>query len=180
MPILEKKYRLETEADVLRLSTLQLLHPVNIAIQETCPPGATIVCAAEKHGGPKSRFDVQWSLYSDREELMAILAVLEIKSTGGHDCQMRKAMSRAPQPNLLRGNAIWLSKQAGKYSNHCADIAVFDWNAMFIFNYIHDQSGRGGTVRGMYFDEFGPTKGMIFRRLLFGICGPTTKAVRSY
>ncbi|PYH81841.1 hypothetical protein BO82DRAFT_432234 [Aspergillus uvarum CBS 121591] len=56
-------------------------------------------------------------------------------------------------------------KQAGKYSKHCRYVAVFDWDAMFIFSFPSAQTNR--PVRGLYFDESGRTGGMTFRRLLF-------------
>lgn len=31
-------------------------------------------------------------------------------------------------------NGYWLSKQAMKYSTITPDVALFDWNAMFIFD----------------------------------------------
>lgn len=155
---------------------------MNIALQEILPAGTKLIWGTESYGGPKSRFDVQWSLYSDQGTLLEILAVLEVKNTHiirrddfapaeateqNLEIQRSKAASREPYFTLLEENAVWLSKQAGKYSEQCASVAVFDWNAMFIFNYLHEQSTIGGAVRGTYFDESGSTKGMTFRRLLF-------------
>ncbi|PGH36239.1 hypothetical protein GX50_00924 [[Emmonsia] crescens] len=91
------------------------------------------------------------------------------------DAQRGKAANQGPHFTLLKENAVWLSKQAGKYSEHCSSVAVFDWNAMFIFNYLHEQSTRGGAVRGTYFDESGPTKDMTFRRLLFAFVARALK-----
>ncbi|KAL2373227.1 hypothetical protein BDBG_07812 [Blastomyces gilchristii SLH14081] len=190
LPILEKTHRLDTEADVLRISILQLIHPVNIALQEILQAGTKIICGTESYGGPKSRFDVQWSLYSDQGTLLEILAVLEVKNTHiirrvdfapaeateqNLEIQRSKAASREPHFTLLEKNAVWLSKQAGKYSQQCASVAVFDWNAMFIFNYLHEQSTIGGAVRGTYFDESGSTKDMTFRRLLFAFVARALK-----
>lgn len=189
MPALEKSHKLSTEADVLRLSTMQLIHPVNMALEEITPPGTTIVCGTETHGGPGSRFDMQWSLYSDGGKLLKLLAVLEFKNThvihwrdfapavvteDNHDVKLAKAFGQNEEHTLLQDNASWLSKQAGKYSKFCDDVAVFDWNAMFIFNYVFHRA-RGGPIRGTYFDEFGHTKGMTFRRLLFAFLARTLK-----
>ncbi|EEH34439.1 hypothetical protein PAAG_05488 [Paracoccidioides lutzii Pb01] len=172
LPVLEKTHRLDTEADEIR------------------PASTKFVCGTESYGGPKSRFDVQWSLYSDQGELLEILAVLEVKNTHtirredfapaeateqNLEAQRSRAANRGPYFTLLEENAVWLSKQAGKYSEHCASVAVFDWTAMFIFNYLHEQSTRGGAVRGTYFDESGPTKGMTFRRLLFAFVARALK-----
>jgi hypothetical protein len=122
---------------------------VNIALQEICPAGITLVCTTEKRGSSASRFDVQWALHSDRGERLTILAILEIKNTHAvwredfepagateqnYDAQVAKAMKGAPF-TLFKKNASWLSKQANKYSDDCVYVAVFDWNAMFIFNY---------------------------------------------
>jgi hypothetical protein len=77
--------------------------------------------------------------------------------------------------SLLSGNAFWISKQAGKYANRCADVATFDWNAMFIFNYQYARSTVGGSVRGTYFDESGQGGGMTFRSLLFAFVARALK-----
>lgn len=61
MPVLEQTHLLKTEADVLRLATLQLIHPVNIALQQVCPPGTRIFCRTETSTSGTSRFDVEWS-----------------------------------------------------------------------------------------------------------------------
>lgn len=176
--MLEDTHILETEADVLRLATLQLIHPVNIALQQICPPGTRIFCRTETSTSGTSRFDVEWSLYDTRGNLLSRLAILEIKSThvihkddfkraavdeANYQSKMVRAMD-TESSSLLKRNAIWLSKQAQKYSRHCPYVAVFDWGAMFIFSFL-PQSHK--PVRGFYFDEYGRTEGMTFRRLLF-------------
>ncbi|OJD24534.1 hypothetical protein ACJ73_04106 [Blastomyces percursus] len=130
------------------------------------------------------------TLYSDQGRLLKILVVLEVKNMHiicrddfapaeateqNLEIQRSKSASREPYFTLLEGNAVWLSKQAGKYSEQCASVAVFDWNAMFIFKYLHEQSTIGGAVRGTYFDESGSTKGMTFRRLLFAFVARALK-----
>ncbi|PYH88129.1 hypothetical protein BO71DRAFT_489002 [Aspergillus ellipticus CBS 707.79] len=145
------------------------------------PLALTLICATERHGGPRSRFDVQWSLYSEQGALLATLAILEIKNTHiihkqdflpaestpqNFPTQVMKAMGEA-ESTLLKNNAIWLSKQVGKYDIGCSDVAVFDWNAMFIFSYTQQHSSSDGPVKGTFFSESGQTKGMTFRRLLF-------------
>lgn len=178
MPVLEETHILETEADVLRLATLQLIHPVNIALQQICPPGTRIFCRTETSTSCTSRFNVEWSLYDTRGNLLSRIAILEIKSTNViHKDDLKRAavdeaiyqskMVRAmdtESSSLLKRNAIWLSKQAQKYSRHCLYVAVFDWGAMFIFSFL-PQSHK--PVRGIYFDEYGRTEGMTFCRLLF-------------
>ncbi|KAJ9259632.1 hypothetical protein DTO271D3_6331 [Paecilomyces variotii] len=191
LPALEKTHRLDTEADVTRLSTLQLIHPVNIALQEIAPAGTKLVCGSEAKGKPQSRFDVQWTLYSADRQLLKVLAILEIKSTHvihwedfgpaeateeNIEAKKRSAISNAPFYSLLDGNAIWLAKQAAKYSADCTDVALFDWNSMFIFNYIYQRSTiKDGHVKGTFFRESGRSQGMTFRRLLFAFVARALK-----
>ncbi|GIK01885.1 hypothetical protein Aspvir_005926 [Aspergillus viridinutans] len=178
MPILEQTHQLDTEADVMRLATLQLIHPVNIALQQTCPPGTRILCRSERSTGGTSRFDMEWSLHDSRGALLSKLAILEVKSTNVlhkddfksaavDERNFRSKMAKAvdeENSTLLRGNAFWLSKQARKYADHCPYVALFDWNAMFLFSFL-PQTPQ--PVRGIYFDERGRTGGTTFRRLLF-------------
>ncbi|KAL4888049.1 hypothetical protein BDV59DRAFT_189429 [Aspergillus ambiguus] len=188
MPVLEQTHILETESDVLRLATLQLIHPVNIALQQICPPGTRLFCRTETSTSGTSRFDVEWSLYDARGTLLSRLAILEIKSTNvihrddfkraavdewSFQSKMARAMA-AESSSLLRRNALWLSKQAQKYSRHCPYVAVFDWSAMFIFSFL-PRSPK--PVRGFYFDENGRTEGMTFRRLLFAF---VARPLRNY
>ena len=99
MPVLEQTHRLETEADVLRLATLQLIHPVNIALQEICPPGTRIFCRAETSTDGTSCFDVEWSLYDIRGTHLSRLAVLEVKNTNVvHKDDFRRAARREKLP----------------------------------------------------------------------------------
>ncbi|KAJ5105709.1 hypothetical protein NUU61_003056 [Penicillium alfredii] len=178
MPIAEQTHRLETESDVLRLATLQLLHPVNVALQQSCPPGTRIFCRTENSPSLSSRFDVEWALFNTRDECLCTLAILEIKNThvilkddfkhaavNERNFQSKTTMAmKQPDLSLLKRNAFWLSKQARKYARNCPYVAVFDWNAMFIFSFI-PRSQK--PVRGLYFDENGRTGDMTFRRLLF-------------
>jgi len=46
-----------------------------------CPAGTRIICRFEAQSGPHSRFNVQWSLYSQQAEDLGLIAVLEIKNT---------------------------------------------------------------------------------------------------
>ncbi|KAI9932343.1 hypothetical protein ASPWEDRAFT_39767 [Aspergillus wentii DTO 134E9] len=183
MPVLEKSHLLNTESDVMRLAMLQLIHPVNIALQELCPEGTRLVCGNETSRGSNSRFDLQWSLYSNDGRLLKLLAILEVKNTHVIHWddfkpaeateqtlynKTAQAMAKSIHRTLLKSNAVWLSKQAAKYAAYCSYVAVFDWNAIFIFNftYFKDQT-RDQGVRGIHFNESGQTRGMTFRRLLF-------------
>lgn len=180
MPVVET-HRLVTESDVLRIAIFQPLHPLNIALQEIVPDGYTLVCGTEPCGGFSSRYVVHWSLYSNQNGHSKIIAVLGVENAHViHKSDFTPAEANAQNIyakiekaifqrdyTLLRQNAIWLSKQAGKYATICDDVAVFDWNAMFIFNYVDSNSTEDGPVRGTYFDESGDSHGMTFSRLLF-------------
>ncbi|PWY65431.1 hypothetical protein BO83DRAFT_119327 [Aspergillus eucalypticola CBS 122712] len=65
---------------------------------------------------------------------------------------------------LLQRNAVWLSKQAQKYSDHCLYTAIFDYSAIFLFSFLWQTMK---PVHGFYFDECGCTSGMTFCCLLF-------------
>ncbi|KAI9034755.1 uncharacterized protein KD926_005704 [Aspergillus affinis] len=175
MPVLEGTHLLESEADVLRLTTLQLLHPVNIALDQIRPPKTHIFCRTESSIGNTSRFDVEWSLRGANGTRLCRLAILEVKNTNvihkddfksaaaSDEKDFQSKMYRAvslKQSTFLRENGVWLSKQARKYSKSCPCVAVFNWNAMFIFSFIRQAQV---PVRGIYFDETGRTGDMTFR-----------------
>ncbi|PLB48793.1 hypothetical protein P170DRAFT_357120, partial [Aspergillus steynii IBT 23096] len=155
LPRLKASHRLNTESDASYFTTLDPMAPAGLAV----------VCSSERQGGPRSRFDVQWALYSEVQQLLTTLAILEVKNThivhkkdfllaevtpAQYEERMEATMGLAP---LFTYNATWLSKQARKYSDDCADVAVFDWNAMFVCNYaLLSLPGKHGIVRGTYFD----------------------------
>ncbi|KAJ5584224.1 uncharacterized protein N7459_004024 [Penicillium hispanicum] len=183
MPTLEATHRLSAEADVSRFSVLQLLHPVNIALQAMCPPNWTLSVGHAQYA----------------------LAILEFKNThvisrqefdratfnqGTTDEETQQNMDRKiselyrldeeVEPSLLQGNAFWLAKQAAKYAEDCSDVAIFDGMAMFIFNYVYAKSEphisrRQDWVRGTYFDEGGRGNQTTFRRVLFGFVARALK-----
>lgn len=185
MPVVEKTHRLNTEADVLRAATLQLIHPVNVVLSERLPPDARIYCESEVAEGVHSRFDMQWTLVQGGTETK--LAILEVKNTKvihwtefapaeatqeNAEKMMESVMERQTG-TLLAGNAILLSKQAKKYSRACKDVAIFDWNSMFIFGFhgVREHSRERRLVRGIYFDESGPIarkENITFRLMLLG------------
>ena len=182
MPELEESHLLLSEADVVRLSSYQLFHPVNIALQDVAPRGTKIICSTERPDGRFGRFDVQWSVYSKDNKHLKTLAILEVKNTHiihkddftpaeatgqNYHEKMAEAFEVEPWHTLLEGNAIWLAKQASKYSGSCSDVAVFDYNAIFAFNFTVAKSSQGGPVKGTYFDEGSRSGGMTFRLFLF-------------
>lgn len=48
---------------------------------------------------------------------------------------MRDSAQVLPFRTQFKNNAIWLAKQARKYSASVPDVAVFDWSMMFIFDF---------------------------------------------
>lgn len=148
MPRLEKSHLLRTEADVLRLSALQLVHPVNLVLEDLLPSGGQLLCLAEVlTQTDRGRTDLKWTCNLDDKS--ATVAILEYKNTRvirktdfspAFTTEDRKAkdLARAYQTpyeenTLLEGNAITLSKQVNKYSRDCKDIALFDWHSMCVF-----------------------------------------------
>ncbi|GAD96611.1 hypothetical protein CIMG_02427 [Paecilomyces variotii No. 5] len=150
MPAVERTHRLGSEGDVLRAVVLYLLHPVNVFLTQNLPQGYELRCQSEVSAA-RSRFDIQWTL--KRGNLEVTMAILELKNTRViHYDDFRPALA-TPQNaaatlgrakstelgTLLQDNAYWLSKQAKKYSRNCEDVAVFDWNAMYIFDFSNVQ-----------------------------------------
>ncbi|KAJ5629880.1 hypothetical protein N7528_003537 [Penicillium herquei] len=189
MPTLERTHSLKGEADVLRLSIMQLLHPVNIVLEELIPRGCMLVCGSERIEGINSRFDILW-LLCDENGAEEKIAVLEMKSTHViHEKDFTPAeatteaewesknahaytIDRRPDGpyTCLEENAIKPAWQAAKYSAHCKHVAVFDWTAMFLFDYrrMRDPSyGSDKAARGFFFTESSPRPNYLnFRRLL--------------
>ncbi|PYH90242.1 hypothetical protein BO71DRAFT_463017 [Aspergillus ellipticus CBS 707.79] len=170
MPVHEQTHLLETEAD------------------QICPSNTRIICRTETSTSSTSRLDVEWSLHDTQGVQLARLAILEIKNTHvirksdfqraavnkqTFQARMARAMNEDSM-TLLQHNAVWLSKQAHKYSQYCPYVAIFDYNAMFIFSFL-PQSTK--PVRGFYFDENGRASGMTFRRLLFAF---VVRSLRGY
>ncbi|KAL3456550.1 hypothetical protein BJX64DRAFT_281303 [Aspergillus heterothallicus] len=151
----EGSHILETEADVLRISTLQLLHPIDFALKQLCPKGTLLTCSSEVKAGSSCRFDLQWALYTPHRYFA---------QTANYKAKMDAAMKVPETHSLLRDNAYWLSKQAAKYREFSPYVAIFDWNAMFLFSF---HSGTEQPPQGLYFDDRGNTDGMTFCRLLF-------------
>ncbi|GKZ37152.1 hypothetical protein AbraIFM66950_008575 [Aspergillus brasiliensis] len=162
MPVPEQTH-LEAEADVLRLATLQLIHPVNIALQQICPRDTQIICRTETS---TSKIKNTHVIHKSDFQHAAV-------NEQNFQAKLARAMDKDSM-TLLQQNAAWLSKQAYKYSKYCPYVAIFDYNAMFIFSFLQ-QSTK--PVRGFYFDEHGRTSGMTFRRLLFAF---VVRSLKSY
>lgn len=189
MPAMEL-YNLCTEADVMRISYLQLIHPVNMALQSICPPNTELVCNTEACA-KLSRFDMQWALYDENDKKLRNLAILEFKNTHVLDQKdfkdaaatedtlekwREKAFARH-SGSLLKKNALLLSKQVTKYAENCHFVGLFSWKTMVLFNYkLYNTSQiRDEAVRGFVFQESGPIRGMTFRRLLFAFVARAIK-----
>jgi hypothetical protein len=73
----------------------------------------------------------------------------------------------------LIDNAVWVSKQALKYFSECStpDVAIFDWDAMFIFNFagMNEKKGTPTFAKGSFFaEQSDKTQSHTFRLLLLG------------
>ena len=112
------------------------------------------------------------------------IAVLELKNTcvlrasdwNPAFCQphqasnkLTAAYSQTPHYTLLTDNAIVISKQAKKYHNTVGvnDVAVFDWNAMFLFDFrgVNEDPAHPVFTKGLFVQE---GQGVTFRLLLLG------------
>jgi hypothetical protein len=148
IPQNEGTHSLRTEADVLDASRLYLLHPVNVAANELLNRGR-VECRREHTARNTSRMDILWVHIHGNHT--TDIAVLEFKNTYVlHEADFLPAMTNASgaaqklvaasgsdSGTLLTRNAYWLSKQAKKYYEgiHTADIAIFDWNSMVVFDF---------------------------------------------
>lgn len=68
---------------------------------------------------------------------------------------------------LLQKNAEVVSRQAVKYSSLCADITLFDWDSMFIYDFSSENNSRRMPM-GTFFKEE-PNSGITFREMLLGL-----------
>ncbi|CAN6666826.1 hypothetical protein TRVA0_038S01046 [Trichomonascus vanleenenianus] len=177
---------MQREADVTKVVYKLLLHPVDIALQDV----VTQLGSNDKIYGipqyqtktePICRFDYAWVLHSGNSE--RIVAVLELKNTrvlheqdfAPGQCPTQPDFGRKMEEamgtlhgTLLKDNAYALSLQVSKYSEYCKSIALFDWNAMVLFNFNREKEDMEGIVRGTFFRENKRDKKvMTFRGLLF-------------
>ncbi|KAJ6073207.1 hypothetical protein N7467_011292 [Penicillium canescens] len=141
---------LSREADVARVSYLQLLNPVNLSLEQLIPDSLQLVCQCEVSQGPYCRFDIIWAIFY-KHTRVKVIAVLELKSPqirNRGDFEIAQAVSkkskdlkdvasraRPRSDTVFRRNATVLSKQAAKYGQLCDHVAIFDYLAMFIFDF---------------------------------------------
>lgn len=174
LPKVEKSHFLKTEGDVLRVAALQLVHPVNVVLEDILP-GAALRCLSEVVArGSKARPDLKWILSVDGKPI--VVAILEYKktrvirradferafTTPTAKSQAIECAMGLNEKTLLRDNAIALSKQVNEYSDDCKDIAVFDWHSMCVF----DLDGNGNTDVAGFTYSCEPNR---FRSFLLGM-----------
>ena len=190
IPHTEAFHWLRTEGDVVRATNLYLLHPVNEALRYVVGDHSGIICSAEERHGTEARTDISWSHVNGGRR--KTFAILEIKNTcsldyrdfapaivnmtnGKTPADMLKQAYKKGQRyeySLLLGNARTISKQTRKYFDQtgCRDVAVFDWNAMFIFDFSTFNEGANQLVGGTWFQEDSRLPShQTFRMLLFGM-----------
>lgn len=185
MPQHELCHYLRTESDILRVSALQLIHPVNLALHCIIPRSAKLFCLSEVSSqNGKARTDLKW-IYSTGDT-KTVVAVLEYKNTKVIRFKdfkpaitspdraakaIEKSMNRS-NCTLLEDNAIDLSLQLQKYREDCEDVAIFDWFSMFVFDFSETNEDAECPIlsRGIFSNksvEFRPLLlGMIVRSLL--------------
>jgi hypothetical protein len=187
MPQLETTHILHTEADVLRAAGLYLLHPVNVAVASLVGNGH-LTCTSETTVGEGGRTDIMWMCRASNSQEKKNIAVLELKNTkilrqadfkpayytGATREEARKKIASASKKindTTLVDNAVWLSKQAIKYSRLASvpDVAIFDWHAMYVFNFdgMNEDADHPRFAKGAFFEE-NPNRPTTFRLLLLG------------
>ncbi|EEP77869.1 predicted protein [Uncinocarpus reesii 1704] len=149
MPLHEASHYLGTEGDILRISALQLIHPINAVLSLLIPNGAKLLCRAEVTSPDQTpRTNLKW-IYIDPSGQDQVVAILEYKNTGVIHFEnwagaitlpenaVERLLNAKEQINstFLVGNAIILSKQLVNYESVCSDIALFDWNNMMVFDF---------------------------------------------
>ena len=184
VPAAELPFHMGTEGDVVRATTLYLLHPINQALNVRF--GSRIICAAEDRGDGKLRSDLIWRYWTGRQFIN--IAVLELKNRGmlvrehwlsalantwDVEARIMRAYDQDEEKTLLKSNAIPLSKQAAAYAlqRQVRFVALFDWNAMFLYKY-HAMDpdlpadGVGDCASGTWLEtDTNPTS---YRSVLFG------------
>ncbi|KAM5446381.1 putative 4-carboxymuconolactone decarboxylase [Microsporum audouinii] len=168
---------IRTEADVVSATVQHLLPPINAVVLHTT--NGKVICNHEIAING-SCTDVMWSYQGNNG--WVTIAVLEIKNTRTvhseefHDgkATIDNRMTKFHHAGLkvdhtpLTGNACPLSKQAKKYHQAAsvADVAIFDWNEMFIFDFSGTPSNPQ-FPRGISFSESSNiTPGATFRSVL--------------
>lgn len=193
LPAVERPFLMITEGDVLRATTLYLLHPINLALNakyEDTP----IYCLSED-SKERIRCDITWK-YRDGRDLKTI-AVLELKkrgalswedferaesNAGNREDKMQEAYANTDDGDdvatTFKENAIPLSKQAAAYAirQKTQFVGLFDWNYMFLFQFCQlnlAEKNIGDCAYGTWVQE---TDSMLFRKTLFGFLAAACEA----
>lgn len=186
MPSTEHTHYLQTEADVARASILELLHPVNSIASNLIPQGhGELRCLSEHYVHANCRTDIVWTYRSSPYYPPRYVAVLELKNCRSLHWQdfanaaitdqeaaplkILQAITEVDRTFLER-NATSISRQALKYNHYtgCHDVAVFDWNSMFIYDFstMNEDGIHKTLVSGWFHTE--EAHGTTFRLLLLG------------
>ncbi|OCK98782.1 uncharacterized protein K441DRAFT_693517 [Cenococcum geophilum 1.58] len=184
LPAIERPFLMITEGDVLRATTLYVVHPINQALNAKYR-NTPIYCLAENFR-EGIRCDITWK-YRNGEDLDTI-AVLELKRRGvlrwdDFECAESNATTRKDKiqeaygkvgsngaATTLKGNAITLSQQASAYAirQETQFIGLFDWDSMFLFQFCGldpDAEEIGDWAYGTWVEDKEPN---VFRKTLFG------------
>ena len=186
MPSTEHTHYLSTEADVVRASILQLLHPVNSIASRLISQGhGELRCLSEHNAHMYCRTDIVWTYQQSPHHSPKYVAVLEFKNcrslhwedfenaTISHQQDASLKMYQAAgkvNGTCLKRNATIISQQARKYNYYtrCDDVAIFDWNSMFLYDFstMNEDGPHKTLVSGWFHTQ--ETQGTSFRLLLLG------------
>ncbi|KAJ5713049.1 uncharacterized protein N7483_010230 [Penicillium malachiteum] len=158
---------------------------------------------SERVDARTSRFDILWTL-CDEHGAEENIAVLEMKSTHvihEKDFLPAEATTQAEfnskvahaytiergdnEPSTcLEENATKLARQADKYAARCRHVVLFDWTAMFLFEFrrVHNPLyASDKAARGFFFTESSPRPDYlnICRLLLAFVAEPLKEALRA-
>lgn len=121
-PSLEETHFLAVEADVVRASGLELIHPINIVLPKLAP-SAKVRCNSEvTDRSNHSRFDMKW-FFADTKKTFAILEFKNTKVLNREGFELaacddeddaESKLLHARGETLLKDNAVIVSKQAKK------------------------------------------------------------------
>jgi hypothetical protein len=184
LPAIERPFLMITEGDVLRATTLYVVHPINLALNAKYR-NTPIYCAENFREGICC--DITWK-YHNGEDLVTI-AVLELKRRGvlwwdefecaksdarNRDDKMEEAYENMDDDDRVattfEGNAVKLSQQAAAYAirQRTQFIGLFDWDSMFLFQFCKLDLAKkdiGDWAYGTWVEDTEPT---FFRKTLFG------------
>ncbi|CAN6648600.1 hypothetical protein TRVA0_023S00848 [Trichomonascus vanleenenianus] len=140
---------LRTVGDVRALSSMQLLLPVQLALNEVCPERHAITIS-----GDEVRTYMHFELFSlDTQQAVKRLTTVKFTNTNVLSkadfepaCLTETAYKefidrKAIMPHrktLFQRNAITITQQVAKYAAHCYGLVVFDYGGMMVFDFSSD------------------------------------------